>query len=420
MNEIKKINEAYDILSDLKRDFIKDFMSEAVFANPVPIPSGFKGNFGEKRKNEVHPGTDIPVPSGTEIKAPADGVIVAAIANQHPCGGTLDIDYGNGFWSRFCHVKRIDVKNGDKVSQGQVVGLTGGGSNDFGKGNSGGPHLHFTLKKDGQRVDPIQYMGKFNLGNQKLSDIKPSTDTSTDDDDNDDDTETTSGNIETEFIKKLVAPLAAAVTKGLTEEKIYSKIGNKVSNRFGSIIIPSNGNDKIKSPIDGVINNLRYNSSCVNKISIEHSIDGKLYYLQFCGISKPNVKDGRRVSKGDIIGNTSSDVSVSLYDKGLNKVNLPAMLDKNVSTNTSSNKEQGKENNQSNDSSNDSSKKREYYDPIYASIGKKILDIGKKIQDKIPSTTKGGEPKIKNFFNKYGMTTKKVDENIERIKTLLK
>ena len=95
---------------------------------------------------------------------------------------------------------------------------------------------------------------------------------------------------------------------------------------------------------------------------------------------------------------------------------MPAMLDKNVSTNTSSNKKQGKEN----DQSNDSSKEREYYDPIYASIGKKILDIGKKIQDKIPSTTKGEEPKIKNFFNKYAMTNEKVDENIERIKTLLK
>ena len=38
----------------------------------------------------------------------------------------------------------------------------------------------------------------------------------------------------------------------------------------------------------------------------------------------------------------------------------------------------------------------------------------------MPSMTKGGEPKTKNFFNKYGMTNKKVDENIERIKTLLK
>lgn len=169
MNETKKIIETYDIISNLKKDFKKNFVSEAIFSNPVPIPAGFKGNFGQKRSYEIHPGTDIPVPSGTEIKAPADGVVVAAIANQYPCGGTLDIDYGNGFWSRFCHVKRIDVKNGDKISQGQVIGLTGGGANDFGRGNSQGAHLHFTLKKDGQKVDPMDYMGKFDMGTQNLS-----------------------------------------------------------------------------------------------------------------------------------------------------------------------------------------------------------------------------------------------------------
>jgi hypothetical protein len=98
------------------------------------------------------------------------------------------------------------------------------------------------------------------------------------------------------------------------------------------------------------------------------------------------------------------------------------MLDKEINskkTNKKTNKETNKETNNKEDEDG-YKKETEYYDPIYASIGKKILDIGKKIQDKIPSTTNGGEPKIKNFFNKYGMTTKKVDENIERIKTLLK
>jgi biotin carboxyl carrier protein len=411
MSEIKKINETYDILSDLKRDFIKDFVSEAVFSNPVPIPSGFKGNFGEKRQNEVHPGTDIPVPSGTEIKAPADGVIVGAIANQHPCGGTLDIDYGNGFWSRFCHVKRIDVKNGDKVSQGQVVGLTGGGLNDFGRGNSQGPHLHFTLKKDGQTVDPIQYMGKFDLGNQKLSDIKPSTDNATDD-------TTTSGtttsspedDIEFKFLTQMASKM------GLKEEKIYSKLGNKTSSRFGSIIIPNTDNPTIKSPVNGVINNYHFESSCPNQITVQHYINDKIHYLQFCGISDTIIKDGRRVSKGDVLGKTSSDVTVSLYDKSWSRLNLPTMLDKEINkkenyTNIIPNKKKENEKYK---------KETEYYDPIYPWLGKKILAIGKKIQDKIPSMTKGEEPKVKNFFKKNGMTNEKVNENIDRIKKLLK
>ena len=60
-------------------------------------------------------------------------------------------------------------------------------------------------------------------------------------------------------------------------------------------------------------------------------------------------------------------------------------------------------------------KETEYYDPFYPWIGKKILGLGKKI----PSMSKGGEPKIKNFFNKHSMTSKKIDENIKRIKGLL-
>ena len=133
-------------------------MPSVTFAAPVPIPSGFKGNFEQVRSYEVHPGTDIPAASGTRVIAPMDGEIVNVKDNQWPCGGTIDIDYKNGFWSRFCHMKKINVKKGDVVSQGQVVGLSGGGLNDFGKGRTTGPHLHFSLHKDGVNVDPMKYI----------------------------------------------------------------------------------------------------------------------------------------------------------------------------------------------------------------------------------------------------------------------
>ena len=83
--------------------------------NPVGA-SNVSSPFGEKRKYETHPGVDIPVPSGTSIKAPLDGVVKTANINHNRmCGGTIDIDYGNGFWSRFCHCSKIDVKEGDIV-----------------------------------------------------------------------------------------------------------------------------------------------------------------------------------------------------------------------------------------------------------------------------------------------------------------
>jgi len=248
----------------------------------------------------------------------------------------------------------------------------------------------------------------------ELSEPVKSTDTSDSDNNND-------NNIETAFIRQLVTPLHGVITKGITEEKVYSKLGNEISSKFGNIIIPSRGNTKIKSPINGVVNNYHSDRHCTNKISIEHSIDDKLYYLQFCNISKPEIRDGKKVSKGDIIGSTSSDVTVSLYDKGLNRLNLPTMLNKEINKKEKSTNVISKTKNKDENNNNNYDKKEiTYYDPLLPWLGKKIFDVGKKIQDKMPSMTKGGEPKTKNFFNKYGMTNKKVDENIERIKTLLK
>jgi murein DD-endopeptidase MepM/ murein hydrolase activator NlpD len=127
---------------------------------PVPVKKGFKGNFLEKRPNEIHPGVDIGAKVGTPVLAPMDGEVVYTDTNGPKCGATIDIDYKNGFWSRFCHMSRIDVKKGEIVKQGETVGLSGGEPGTWGAGNSQGPHLHFTLKKDGKKVDPLEYIDK--------------------------------------------------------------------------------------------------------------------------------------------------------------------------------------------------------------------------------------------------------------------
>lgn len=128
---------------------------------PVPIKPGLKSNFGQKRSYENHPGVDIPVPVGTPVLSPMDGVVKLADFNKNRlCGATIDIDYKNGFTSRFCHMSRIDVQEGDVVKQGQTVGLSGGKVGAPGAGNSQGPHLHFTLKKDGKLVDALEYINK--------------------------------------------------------------------------------------------------------------------------------------------------------------------------------------------------------------------------------------------------------------------
>jgi murein DD-endopeptidase MepM/ murein hydrolase activator NlpD len=137
---------------------VKESVNESSLESPINI-QGVTSNFGEKRSYESHPGVDLKASSGTEIKSPADGKILNAKFSDGACGGTIQIEHGNGFISRYCHCKDIRVSPGQIVKQGEVVGLTGGAKGDKGAGRSTGPHLHFELKKNGQLVDPLDYIG---------------------------------------------------------------------------------------------------------------------------------------------------------------------------------------------------------------------------------------------------------------------
>lgn len=146
---------------------IKDSINEASLEAPIPI-QGVNSQFGAKRSYENHPGVDLKASSGTEIKSPADGKVLAAKFSTGGCGGTIQIEHGNGFISRYCHCKDIKVSLGQTVKQGEVVGLSGGGKGDKGAGRSTGAHLHFELKKNGQLVDPLDYIGA-EIGQYDLS-----------------------------------------------------------------------------------------------------------------------------------------------------------------------------------------------------------------------------------------------------------
>jgi len=159
---LKTFDENFKIDVDLKKS--DPYSSKVRVFPPVPVPQGLKSNLGQKRSYEIHPGVDIPCPSGTEVRSPLPGVVelVNADLNQY-CGGTIDIKHDGGYWTRFCHIKRFNVEVGTKVKEGDVVGLSGGGLNDPGKGKSTGPHLHWTFKtKDinGTKLDGLDWIGK--------------------------------------------------------------------------------------------------------------------------------------------------------------------------------------------------------------------------------------------------------------------
>lgn len=94
------------------------------------------------------------MPAGTPIKAPAAGK-VTLVGNLFFNGNTVFVDHGQGLISMFCHLSKIDVKVGDEVPRGGVVGRVGS------TGRATGPHMHWNVSLNGVRVDPAIFIGAF-------------------------------------------------------------------------------------------------------------------------------------------------------------------------------------------------------------------------------------------------------------------
>ena len=212
----------------------------------------------------------------------------------------------------------------------------------------------------------------------------------------------------------------------LGEQKSF---GRDVSNRYGRIIIPKDTNPKIKSPISGVVFNKRYSSSCTNQITIKNE-DNKKFYLQFCGISSPMVRDGQSISVGDVIGKTDSDVEVTMLDGSWNTVPIGSGGIKTDSPKKDSLSGKNNKKNQSGRSSVFDSDRTpiDNITSMVSSLPAKAIDkvFGNKYDEKTGEMTQkrwGGvaderpvDPWLLDLI-KSPFTSKKVNENIERIKT---
>jgi len=95
-----------------------------------------------------HGGADFMSPSGTSIKAPNAGRVVLA-RNFYYSGNTIVIDHGLGLYSMLAHLSAFDVREGELVGAGGVVGRVGS------TGRVTGPHLHWAVRANGARVDPL-------------------------------------------------------------------------------------------------------------------------------------------------------------------------------------------------------------------------------------------------------------------------
>lgn len=136
---------------DDRADFAQSFI--------WPVQGRISGRFGNARvyistdgrvqPGSGHSGMDIAAPAGTPVKAPAAGVVTFADSDLYLTGGTVLLDHGFGVSSNFLHLSRLDVKVGERVEQGQVIGAVGA------TGRATGPHLHWGMSWFDVRVDPL-------------------------------------------------------------------------------------------------------------------------------------------------------------------------------------------------------------------------------------------------------------------------
>lgn len=98
-----------------------------------------------------HQGVDYTIPEGSSVFATADGVVSNVGMRNSTSGMTVVIDHGNGYETLYGHLSKINVRGGQRVRRGDVIALSGN------TGLSLAPHLHYEVRQNGMRVDPVHY-----------------------------------------------------------------------------------------------------------------------------------------------------------------------------------------------------------------------------------------------------------------------
>ena len=150
-----------EVAARIEREFLRQ---TAIFATDTPerlwrgpwirpVPGRANGRFGARsvfngQPRNPHSGADFLAGVGTPVAAPAGGRVVLA-GDTYFSGGSVILDHGWGLYSYLAHLSRILVEEGDLVEKGDVVARSGA------TGRVTGPHLHWTVRMSGARVDPL-------------------------------------------------------------------------------------------------------------------------------------------------------------------------------------------------------------------------------------------------------------------------
>jgi murein DD-endopeptidase MepM/ murein hydrolase activator NlpD len=133
-----------------------DWVRANSIPNLWPVDGQVTGSFGERidpfnGEGAFHRGVDISSPVGTQIFAPADGVVIFAdVVGGY--GRAVQLDHGNGISTRYGHLSGFAVTAGQTVHRGDVIGYVGD------SGRSTGPHLHYEVRINDTPVNPYKYL----------------------------------------------------------------------------------------------------------------------------------------------------------------------------------------------------------------------------------------------------------------------
>jgi murein DD-endopeptidase MepM/ murein hydrolase activator NlpD len=142
-------------------------MKEALATPPAPPRSG-AGHFQRPLEGEVvgpfgrrsiinemprspHSGVDLRAAKGTPVQSTHDGRVILVVEHFFS-GRSVVIDHGGAIQSMYFHLEESKVREGQEVRKGQIIGLVGA------TGRATGPHLHFGMRVNGARVDPMQFI----------------------------------------------------------------------------------------------------------------------------------------------------------------------------------------------------------------------------------------------------------------------
>jgi murein DD-endopeptidase MepM/ murein hydrolase activator NlpD len=150
-HQLSRIN-----ISRAQVDRLNRTLALVPYRKPVIGEVEFTSGFGVRSdpflgRPAMHTGLDFRASTGDPVRATANGKVVSS-GWAGGYGRMVEIDHGNGLSTRYGHLSEIDVKVGDVVKIGQVIGLVGS------TGRSTGPHLHYETRIDGEAVDPQKFL----------------------------------------------------------------------------------------------------------------------------------------------------------------------------------------------------------------------------------------------------------------------